>query len=281
MILQGIPVTERTTATDFNSLLTCAHDLADLSGPEILKHFRRPIAIANKDRRGGFDPVTKADQGAERVIVKALKARYPDHGVIGEEHGTHAGAGRFDWVLDPIDGTRAFIMGSPLWGTLIGLLDQKQPILGIMDQPFTGERFWSGPKASYMRRGANGAAKRLKVRECARLADATLTSTHPDLFDGPRQQHALTDLKGAVQMTRYGGDCYGYCLLAAGFVDLIVESGLKSYDIVALIPIVEKAGGVVTTWDGKHATAGGNIIAAGDKRVHEQALKLIAKSKGK
>lgn len=271
-------MTTRPKGSAFPALLKTAHNLADLSGPAILKHFRSPVAIDNKAAKGSFDPVTKADRAAERVISQALKKLHPDHGIVGEEYGTREGAGRYSWVVDPIDGTRAFIMGSPLWGTLIGLLDNGEPALGIMDQPFTGERFWSGATASYMRVGA-GAARKIKTRACASLAEATLTSTHPDLFDGPAQQKTLAALKSAVRMTRYGGDCYGYCLLAAGYVDLIVESGLKPYDIVALIPIIERAGGVITTWDGGTATSGGNIVASGDARVHEAALKMIAKTR--
>ena len=264
---------------DFHSLLTCAHDLADLSGPAVLKHFRKPVAVDNKDGSGGFDPVTKADRGAERVIVRELKARFPDHGVIGEEYGTHAGSGRFNWVLDPIDGTRSYIIGSAMWGTLIGLLDGSEPLLGLMDQPFTGERFWSEAKAAYVR-GRDGKKTKLKTRACANLTDAIFTTTHPDLFATPQHQALLSGLKAKVRMARYGTDCYGYCLLAAGFVDLVVEPDLKIYDIAALIPIIERAGGVVTAWDGKPATNGGNIVAAGDARIHEAALKLIAKSGG-
>lgn len=268
-------MTDTSKPPSFPALLQCAHDLADASGPAVLAHFRKPIAVDNK-AASGFDPVTKADRAAERVIARQLKARFPDHGIVGEEYGNRAGAGRFSWVVDPIDGTRAFIMGSPLWGTLIGLLDGGAPCLGVMDQPFTGERFWSGDKASYMRvRG--GAPKKLKTRACARLDEAILTSTHPDLFEGPKQQRALHQLKNAVRMTRYGGDCYGYCLLAAGFVDVIVESNLKPYDIVALIPIIERAGGCITTWDGGPATSGGNVVASGDARLHDQALALIAR----
>ena len=258
-------------------MLKCAHDLADLSGPAVLQYFRKPIAVDNKAAGGGFDPVTKADRAAERVIARELKIRFPDHGIVGEEYGSKAGSGRFNWVIDPIDGTRAFIMGSPLWGTLIGLLDNGAPCLGVMDQPFTGERFWSAPNASYMVSSPSGKPKKLKTRACANLADATLTTTHPDLFEGARQQNALRVVKDAARMTRYGGDCYGYCLLAAGFVDIIIESGLKTYDIAALIPIVERAGGRVTTWDGGPASSGGDIIASGDARIHDQALKLLAK----
>ena len=264
---------------DFHSLLTCAHDLADLSGPAVLKHFRKPVAVDNKDGSGGFDPVTKADRGAERVIVRELKARFPDHGVIGEEYGTHAGSGRFNWVLDPIDGTRSYIIGSAMWGTLIGLLDGGEPLLGLMDQPFTGERFWSEAKAAYVR-GRDGKKTKLKTRACANLTDAIFTTTHPDLFATPQHQALLSNIKAKVRMARCGTDCYGYCLLAAGFVDLVVEPDLKIYDIAALIPIIERAGGVVTAWDGKPATNGGNIVAAGDARIHEAALKLIAKSGG-
>jgi histidinol phosphatase-like enzyme (inositol monophosphatase family) len=272
-------VTERSKASTFHRLLTCAHSLADLSGPEVLKHFRKPVTVDNKDGQGGFDPVTKADRGAERVIVKELKARFPDHGIIGEEYGTHTGSGQYNWVLDPIDGTRSYIIGSAMWGTLIGLLDNGEPLLGLMDQPFTGERFYSDAKAAFVR-GRDGKSKRLKTRACEKLTDAIFTTTHPDLFATPPQQKLLNDIKAQVRMTRYGTDCYGYCLLAAGFVDLVIEPDLKIYDIAALIPIIERAGGVVTTWDGGPATNGGNIIAAGDKRIHEQAMKVISKSGG-
>jgi myo-inositol-1(or 4)-monophosphatase len=165
------------------------------------------------------------------------------------------------------------MMGSPLWGTLIGLLDGRKPVLGLMNQPFTGERFWSDGRVSRLR-GRDGKARRLKTRACARLADATLTSTHPDLFS-PAEAVSFKAVKGRVRMTRFGGDCYCYCLLAPGFVDLILEAGLKPYDIVPLTPIIEGAGGRVTTWDGGSPTQGGRIIAAGDARVHKEALVLL------
>ena len=262
----------------FKDLLSFAHQLADLSGPVVMQHFRKPISIENKASGRAFDPVTKADRGAERVISQALKARFPSHGMVGEEYGSRNAASRYQWVIDPIDGTRAFIMGSPLWGTLIGLLDDGQPSVGVMDQPFTGERCWSAASASYLQK-RGGKPKRIKTRACPRLEDAILTSTHPDLFEGAHHQQTLTSLKSRVRMTRYGGDCYGYTLLAAGFVDLIIETGLKSYDIVALIPIIERAGGRVTTWDGEPATSGGNVVASGDPRLHEAVLKAIASSR--
>ena len=163
-----------------------------------------------------------------------------------------------------------------MWGTLIGLLDGETPLLGVMDQPFTGERFWSAEKSAHMRRGT-GKAVTLKTRACAKLRGC-----HPDLDPSrtfrrrPPARRART-LKASVRMTRYGGDCYGYCLLAAGFIDLIIEPDLKSYDVAALIPIVERAGGIMTTWDGKPAAHGGDIIACGDKRLHAAALKVLAK----
>lgn len=264
----------------FPTLLAFAHELADASGAAIRPYFRKPLAVANKAGHGAFDPVTAADRAAERVIRRAVKARFPDHGLIGEELGELNADARFRWVIDPIDGTRAFIMGAPLWGTLIGLIEADDVRLGLMDQPFTGERFWSGPNAAYARTSSGtgaGKAQRLKTRKCARLADAILSTTHPDLFEAGKEQEAFARLKAKARMTRFGGDCYAYCLLAAGFVDLIVESGLKSYDVAALIPIVERAGGRISDWQGGPVLGGGRIVAAGDARVHEEALKILSR----
>jgi myo-inositol-1(or 4)-monophosphatase len=253
-----------------------AHSLADRSGAVIRPYFRKALAVTSKGGRAAFDPVTAADRAAERIIRKAILARYPDHGIIGEEYGNVAGKGRYHWVIDPIDGTRAFIMGSPMWGTLIGLTDGSRPTLGLMDQPFTTERFWSDGLRAHCRR-PDGRQRRLRTRPCARLADAILSSTHPDLFASREEATRFGALKSRVLMTRFGGDCYGYCLLAAGCIDLIVEAGLKPYDVVALIPIVEAAGGLITTWEGAPATAGGRIVAAGDERVHQEALAILGR----
>lgn len=255
--------------------LEFAHALADVAGAAILPHFRRPLTVTNKAGKAGFDPVTVADRAAERAIRAAIKERFPDHGILGEEFAPRAGAGRHKWLVDPIDGTRAFITGSPLWGTLIGLVENDAPVLGLMDQPFTRERFWAADGKAHMR-GPDGVARRLKTRACAALADAVLTSTHPDLFSLPADADAFRRLKARARMTRYGGDCYGYCLLAAGFVDVVVEAGLEPYDVVPLIPIIEGAGGRITTWDNQPALHGGRILAAGDTRVHKEALKLLA-----
>lgn len=258
-----------------NELIELAHKLADLSGTAIMPHFRVPIAVENKLGPNGFDPVTAADRGAEQVIAEYLTRTHPDHRIVGEEYGHAGGSGSLQWVIDPIDGTKAFIMGSPLWGTLIGLLDGGAPVLGLMDQPFTGERVWSHEDGVKWR-DPRGQIRKISTRACPRIEDAILTTTSPDLIGSGAETDAFLRLKAQARMTRYGGDCYGYCLLAAGHVDLVVETGLKPHDIVALIPIIEGAGGRVTTWAGEPATNGGRIVAAGDARLHEAAMKVLA-----
>jgi myo-inositol-1(or 4)-monophosphatase len=264
-----------TTAASFKDQLALAHRLADVSAAAIMPHFRRQLAVENKGGTARFDPVTVADKAAERDMSRLLAREHPDHGLVGEEHGSRPGAGRYTWVLDPIDGTKGFVVGSPMWGTLIGLLEGDAPVLGMMNQPFTGERIWSGTSGSSWRQ-PDGRVRRVKVRACPSLTDAVLMSTSPDFFaDGFEREH-FDVIRGQTRMTRFGGDCYAYCLLAAGFVDIVVEAGLKPYDIVALIPIIERAGGIITTWDGKPATSGGRIVAAGDRRVHAAAIKMLS-----
>ena len=260
---------------NFRAALIFAHELADRSGAVTLRYFRKSPAVANKLKGTGFDPVTAADQAAERLMSNMVARTWPGHGIIGEEYGCTSQDAQFRWVLDPIDGTRAFIMGQPLWGTLIGLIDKQKPVLGVMNQPFTGERFWSSETGAHFRH-SNGRAKRITTRTGIALSSAFLTTTHPDLYETDRDARAFRRLASKVQMTRYGGDCYNYCLLAAGHIDLVVEVGLKAHDIVALIPIIERAGGRITTWNGKPAINGGRIIAAGDPKLHAQALKILA-----
>ena len=256
-----------------DTLLAFAHRLADLSAREVLKHFRMPTAVENKGGEAAFDPVTVADRAAERVIRDAVGAAWPGHGVIGEEFADTGADARYRWIIDPIDGTRAYIMGYPLWGTLIGLMDGAQPLLGMMNQPFTGERFWgAGGQARYA--GPDG-ERDLRTRPCESLGAAILSTTHPDLFAPGFERERFETLAGQVRMSRYGGDCYAYCLLAAGHVDLVVEAGLQPFDIVALIPIIERAGGRITNWQGGPATEGGRIVAAGDARLHEAALAVL------
>lgn len=255
-------------------LIDFAHALADLAGAAILPHFRRRLKVTDKGGGARYDPVTVADRAAERAMRAAIAKAFPEHGIIGEEFAPRAGTGAHRWVLDPIDGTRAFIMGSPLWGTLIGLLKDGVPVLGLLDQPYTRERFWSANSRAHFR-GPDGSTRRLKTRGCASLAEAVLTTTHPDLFATRPEAAAFARVRERARMTRYGGDCYGYGLLAAGFVDVVVEAGLKPHDVVALIPIIEGAGGRITTWDNKPALNGGRILATGDRRVHAEALALL------
>lgn len=255
-------------------LIETAHDLANVSGRAILKHFRRTIAIDNKAAVGAFDPVTEADRAGERAIRKRLAEIHPKHAIVGEEFGHQGGEQPYTWMIDPVDGTRAFITGMPLWGTLIGVTYAGRAEVGMMDQPYTRERVWSGSSATYWR-AVDGRTRRIRTSPCARLADARLTTTSPDLFVEAHERDAFARLKGGARLTRYGGDCYGYCLLAAGHIDMIVESGLKPYDVVALIPIIERAGGIITTWDGGRAENGGRILACGDPRLHAVAVKLL------
>lgn len=257
---------------DFEAHLAMAHALADKAGAVILPHFRANTAVDDK-AGDGFDPVTAADRDAEMAIREALAATYPTHGIVGEEFGERRGSSDYCWIIDPIDGTRAFIMGQPLWGTLIGLTSGGSPVLGLMDQPFTGERFWSGEGEAFFRRGGKTAP--MRVRPCASLAEAILTSTTPDMFDGTESE-AFDRLGRAVRLRRFGGDCYNYCLLALGQIDLVAEAGLKPFDIVPLVPIIERAGGVVSTWDGGDPRDGGRILAAGDARIHVAAMEMLA-----
>lgn len=268
-----MPVAKPLRPTD-KALIDFAHLLADQAEKATLPHFRKVIAVQDKGSREDYDPVTQADQNAERVISKLIAKHFPDHGLIGEEFGNRNESAQLRWVIDPIDGTRAFIMGQPLWGTLIGLIDGDTPAVGLMAQPFTRERFWGSSAGSFWRHGAAN-ARRLKTRTGGKLADAILASTAPNLLKG--HEDAFARVSSAARLTRYGGDCYNYCLLASGFVDVIVEAGLKTYDIVALIPIIERAGGVVTSWDGTPATEGGRVVASGDRRIHDQVLKLLSK----
>ena len=270
-------VAPRSSAPSLATLLATAHDLADAAGATILPHFRKPIEVDNKDK-SGFDPVTIADTAAETVMRRLIAKRHPDHGIIGEEFAAVESAGAFNWILDPIDGTRAFITGYPLWGTLIGVIDGNTPVIGMMDQPFTRERFWAAPGGrtrSAQYRGPDGKVRAMQTSDCTTLGDAILACTTPDMFKTPAQRSAFGSVSQAVKMTRFGGDCYAYCMLAAGHVDLVIEASLKAVDIAPLIPIIEAAGGVVTSWTGAPATYGGEVIAAGSAKLHAAACKLL------
>lgn len=257
------------TAVDFEAFVG---ELATVSGDAIRPFFRTSLSVEDKSHGGAFDPVTAADRAAEQAMRVLIRENFPAHGIIGEEFGAERSDAEFVWMLDPIDGTKSFISGMPAWGTLIALTRSGRPVFGMVHQPFIGERF-SGDGRAAAYRGPAG-SRTLRVRPCPTLADAILYTTSPRLMNAA-DRAAFAQVEEAVRLSRYGGDCYSYCMLAAGHVDLIVETELKSYDVAALIPIIAGAGGVVTTWNGDAPEAGGRIVAAGDRRVHAAALALL------
>ncbi|MCA1298280.1 histidinol-phosphatase [Stappia indica] len=254
-------------------LASFADRLCEASARAILPHFRAELAVENKLSQG-FDPVTVADRAGESAIRALIEERYPDHGILGEEHGNVRLDADHVWVLDPIDGTRAFICGLPTWGTLIGLKQGGRPMFGVIDQPFVRERFYGDGNTAW--RVSHGERHPLKCRPCARLDDAIMCTTHPGLFSDS-EASVVNAIEARVRTTRFGTDCYGYGMVAAGQVDLVIETGLQAYDIVALAPIVEGAGGAVTTWTGGSPADGGQIVASGDKRLHDEVLGLLAR----
>lgn len=255
-----------------NYIKKFAHLLADQSGKAILPYFRTVMDVENKAAKAKYDPVTIADREAERVMRDLIAMNFPNHGVVGEEFLPHNETAEYVWVLDPIDGTKAFICGLPTWGTLIGLKHNGKAEYGMMHQPFTQEKFWGNNEGAFMKTRLG--QSQLKTRECENLANAIISTTSPNLFKG-EDFTAYKRVENQCRLARYGADCYAYAMLAAGNIDCVVETGLDPYDIMAIIPIVRGAGGFISTWDGGEAEQGGRIIASGDKRVHEAAMALL------
>ncbi|WP_436639125.1 histidinol-phosphatase [Microbaculum sp. FT89] len=258
---------------------TFAHRLADAAAAATLPHFRSALAVENKigaddGSAEAFDPVTVADRAAEQAIRDLIFEAYPDHGLHGEEFGIVPGAGVYEWVIDPIDGTRSFVSGVPLWTTIIGLRRNGVPLYGLVDQPYVGDRFWGGEGSAFTR-CRDGEPRQIRTRACASLAEATMMTTAPAAISGPGERARYEKVERQVRLARYGADGYAYCLLAAGQIDLVIESGLQAYDVVGLVPIIEAAGGVFTSWSGDDAHYGGTVVAAGDPRVHAAALEAL------
>ena len=254
---------------ELDAFLALATDLADAAGEVIRPYFRQPIRV---DDKPDLSPVTVADRAAETAMRRLITARFPDHGIIGEEFGPEREDAPFVWVLDPIDGTKSFISGVPLFGTLIALTERGRPVLGIIDQPISRER-WVGAAG----RATTFNGNPVRCRPCASLSAATVFATSPDMFQGP-DAAAFSRVVAAAKLVRFGADCYAYGLLAHGLIDLVIESSLKPYDFSAMVPVVEGAGGIATDWQGAPLSlaSDGRVLVAGDRNAHRQALALLA-----
>lgn len=257
---------------DIPRLLAFADTLADAARTAILPFFRAPHAVENKSDKI-FDPVTEADRASEQRMRQLIERGFPDHAILGEEFGEKAGASGYQWILDPIDGTRAFVAGLPTWGVLIGLYYEGIPLIGVMDQPYLDERYrgWmSGTNVT-----ARGVTRDIKTAPRGSLAECILSTTDSHLFRAA-EADAFERVRRAAKLARYGCDCYAYCMLASGTMDCVIESGLKPFDIAALIPIVTGAGGGVCNWRGGDASQGGQVLAYSDPHIRDEAIALLA-----
>ncbi|MEH6675007.1 MULTISPECIES: histidinol-phosphatase [unclassified Sulfitobacter] len=253
-------------------ILRVGHLLADAARTAILPHFRQPDLLADNKFQIGYDPVTEADRAAERAMREILERERPDDAILGEEYGSTEGTSGLTWVLDPIDGTRGFVSGTPTWGVLIALSDANGPFFGIIDQPYIRERFLGyGERAEVM--GPSGAYA-LQTRSPRPLAQATVFTTFPEVGSAP-EGAAFAKVSQHARLTRFGMDCYAYALVASGQVDLVIEASLQPYDIQAPIAVVQAAGGIVTDWDGGPAHNGGRAIAAANSEIHAEALEFL------
>lgn len=270
------PMTGNISAQTAVDLIALAHRLADAARPVTLRHFRNGTVVDTKYKAGvRFDPVTEADRAAEQVMREMIAQARPDDGILGEEFGTLAGTSGLTWVLDPIDGTRGFISGTPTWGILISVADADGPRFGLIDQPYIGERFEGGfGRARVV--GPMGEHV-LRTRAARDLSEAILLSTFPEVGT-LAERAAFLAVSEQVQLTRYGMDCYGYALLAAGQVDLVIEAGLLPYDVHAPIAVITAAGGIVTNWQGGPAHDGGRVLAAANAQIHAQALAVLSRA---
>ena len=257
-----------------DELLEFARGVVEDAGEIACKYFRKPIPIDSKGNGSDFDPVTAADREIEAFIRGRIMSAYPDHSILGEEEDDHDGTSDYRWVIDPIDGTRAFISGSPMWGILLGLTCKDECILGVMHQPYMKETFiGSSAGAFFLNQGPD--QRPITTRATRQLSEATVYCTHPSMFNSQEDYARFIRVAENCRLMRYGGDCYSYCLLASGCIDLVIEHLSGPYDIVPLIPIIDAAGGMVTDWQGGGAQAGGRIIAAANPEVHEQALSIL------
>lgn len=262
----------RVSAREAEEIIATAAELADAAREATLLHFRRADLAADTKETERFDPVTVADRLSEERMRAILKRRRPQDGILGEEFGAEAGTSGLTWVLDPIDGTRGYLSGTPTWGVLISVRDAEGPIYGIIDQPYIRERFEGGLGRAEVN-GPSGRAA-LRCRGPRPLSEAILFSTFPEVGT-PEEGAAFRRVVPEVRLTRYGTDCYGYALVAAGMIDLVIEAGLQAYDVQAPIAVIEAAGGIVTDWEGRPCLDGGRVLAAANREVHAAALALL------
>ncbi|KAB2883068.1 MAG: inositol monophosphatase family protein [Albidovulum sp.] len=260
------------TDAEARALIETAHALADAAREETLAHFRSDGLAADNKVTTHFDPVTVADRAAETRIREILATRRPADAILGEEFGPKPGTSGLTWVIDPIDGTRSYMSGTPTWGVLISVADATGPIFGLIDQPFIGERFAGGLGVAEVV-GPMGRHP-LRTRAPRPLGEAVLFTTFPEV--GTATEGAAFDrVKAKARLTRYGLDCYAYALVAAGQIDLVIEAGLQAYDVQAPIAVIEAAGGIVTDWQGRPATGGGQILAAANRDIHAEAMAIL------
>jgi len=259
-------------------LLPTAQRMADAARAAALPHFRSAASHAENKADTGYDPVTEADKAAERAMREVLANDRPADAIEGEEYGSQSGTSGITWYLDPVDGTRAFIAGLTSWTTLIGATEGNKPILGIIDQPWLDERYvglTSGKKESWLQ--GRGSKQTLKTRDCHKLTDAILSTTDPFILTAP-ERGAFEHIRATAKLTRYGLDAYAYARLAAGTIDMVTETGLKAHDVAALIPVIEGAGGVVTDWRGNAPQLRGQIAAAANRHILDEALISLRRS---
>lgn len=255
-----------------DDLIITAHALADAAREATLEHFRRTDLAADNKEQDRFDPVTVADRLSEERMRAILATRRPQDGILGEEYGVSEGSSGLTWVLDPIDGTRSYLSGTPTWGVLISVADETGPIYGLIDQPYIRERFEGGfGRARVV--GPSGEAA-LRCRPPRALADAILFSTFPEVGT-PEEGAAFRQVANRAKLTRYGTDCYAYGLIASGMIDLVIEAGLQAYDVQAPIAVIEAAGGIVTNWQGGPCHDGGQVLAAANREIHAEAMRLL------
>ena len=256
------------TIEQLDCYLALANELADVAGAAIRPYFRTALAV---DDKADLSPVTAADRAAEQAMRQLITARFPDHGIIGEEYGREREDAEYVWVLDPIDGTKSFISGVPLFGTLIALARRGTSIVGIIDQPISRER-WVGAEG----RATTHNGQPIRCRACRGIAAATVFATTPEMFLGA-DAASFARVSAAAKLTRFGADCYAYGLVALGFVDVVIEASLKPYDFGAMLPIITGAGGIATDWQGAPLglSSDGRVLIAGDKRTHSDALALL------